>query len=227
MPTVLLVRHAQASYGTGDYDVLSGLGHEQVAALVAGLERRGTVADRVECGALRRQRETAEPCAEAVGRELVVDERWNEYDDADVLRHHSSSQARVARDPADGTPPLSSREFQTIVNEGLRGWVDAGSSSTCREPWPDFIATRTGALDDLARGLGKGETALVVTSSGVIAALAVALLGLPPGALIAFNHVSVNTAITKLVVGRGGTTLVSYNEHVHLEQEGSAFITYR
>lgn len=227
MPTVLLVRHAQASYGTGDYDVLSGLGHEQVAALVAGLGRRDTVAHRVECGSLRRQRETAEPCAAAAGRELVVDERWNEYDDADVLRHHSSSPARVAHDPVDGTPPLSSREFQTIVNEGLRNWVDAGASSACRESWPDFIATRTAALDDLAHGLGKGETALVVTSSGVISALAVALLGLPADALIAFNHVSVNTGITKLVIGRGGTTLVSFNEHVHLERQGPALITYR
>jgi broad specificity phosphatase PhoE len=227
MPTVLLVRHAQASYGASDYDVLSSLGREQVAALVAGLERRGTVADRVECGALRRQRETAEPCATAAGCELVVDERWNEYDDADVLHHHSSSTARLARDPVDGTPPLSSREFQTVVNEGLRGWVAAGSSSACREPWPDFVATRTAALDDLTAGLGKGETVIVVSSSGVISALAVAVLGLPPDALIAFNHVSVNTGITKLVVGRGGTSLVSFNEHVHLEEAGSASITYR
>jgi broad specificity phosphatase PhoE len=203
------------------------LGREQVVALVAGLRRRDAVAHRVECGTLRRQRETAEPCAAAAGRALVVDERWNEYDDGDVLRHHSSSPARLAHDPVDGTPPLSSREFQTIVNEGLRGWVDAGASSPCQESWPDFIATRTAALDDLARGLGKGETAVVVTSSGVIAGLAVALLGLPSYALIAFNHVTVNTAITKLVIGRGGTTLVSFNEHVHLEQQGSALITYR
>ena len=37
MPSILLVRHAQASFGAADYDVLSERGHEQVTALVAGL----------------------------------------------------------------------------------------------------------------------------------------------------------------------------------------------
>lgn len=227
MPTVLLVRHAQASYGSADYDVLSDLGHEQVTALVAGIERRGIAPDRVQCGSLRRHRDTAAPCAAAAAVDLTVDGRWNEYDDADVLHHHSSSRARVARDPGDATPVLSSREFQTIVNEGLRGWVAAGPSSPCRQPWPDFLATATDALEDLAAHLGKGQTALVVSSSGVIAALAVALLGLPPEALVAFNHVSVNTGITKIIAGRGGLSLVSFNEHVHLEQAGTHLITYR
>ncbi len=43
-------------------------------------------------------------------------------------------------------------------------------------------------------------------------------LGVPPNALIAFNHVSVNTGITKLVVGCGGTTLISSNEHAHVAE---------
>jgi hypothetical protein len=40
--------------------------------------------------------------------------------------------------------------------------------------------------------------------------------------------VSVNTAITKIVVGREGRTLVSYNEHSHLEWAGGGtLVTYR
>ena len=226
MPTILLVRHAQASFGAADYDVLSAVGHEQVAALVAGLERRGITPACVVSGALRRQRETAEPCAAAAGLDITIDDRFNEYDDADVLTHHSTSPARLAHHAGDA-PPLSSREFQVILNEGLRSWVAAGTSSPCRLPWPSFHGQVTAALGDVAGDLSKGQTAVVVTSSGVIAALAASLLGLAPDAFIAFNHVSVNTAITKVVVGRGGTTLVSYNEHAHLEAADAALITYR
>jgi broad specificity phosphatase PhoE len=220
-----LIRHAQASFGQEDYDVLSERGPDQVAALVAGLRRRGITADRVVSGALRRQRDTAAPCAAALGLEVSVDERWNEYDDRDILPHYASVHAGLDRRQSDDT--LSSREFQQILNGALRGWITAGPDCPCREPWPHFLGRLTTALDELSAGLGRGQTALVLSSGGAIAALTTALLGLPPEALIAFNHVSINTGITKLTVGRGGTTLISSNEHAHLEEADPSLITYR
>jgi len=227
MPTVLLVRHAQASYGAADYDVLSPLGHEQTEALVAGLGRRRAITSHVVSGTLRRQRETANRCADAARVEARIDARWDEYDDADVLQHHSSSNARVSAASDGGGPVLDSREFQRIVDDALGRWVRAGTSSPCRQSWPDFSATSWEALHKLTAGLAKGETALVVSSSGAIAAVAIALLGLPAEALVRFNHVSVNTGITKLVVGRSGISLVSFNEHVHLDELGTKLVTYR
>lgn len=220
-----MIRHAQASFGTADYDVLSERGDQQVGALIAGLERRGIAADRVICGTLRRQRDTAAGCAAAVGLEVTVDERWNEYDDRDVLTHYASVPAGLERRAGDSE--LSSGEFQEILNQALRQWVLAGSASPCREPWPQFRARLMAALDAVAGDLGKGQTALVVSSGGAIAAIIAELLGLPPEALIAFNHVSVNTSITKLVVGRSGTTLVSFNEHAHLDEADASLISYR
>jgi hypothetical protein len=38
------------------------------------------------------------------------------------------------------------------------------------------------------------------------------------------NPVTINTAITKVVSGRGGLTVVSYNEHVHV---GTEMLSYR
>jgi hypothetical protein len=67
----------------------------------------------------------------------------------------------------------------------------------------------------------------VFTSGGTLAALCVALLQLPDDAFVAFNRVSVNTGVTKVVHGRSGTTLVSFNEHGHLERGASALVTYR
>lgn len=226
MPSILLIRHAQASFGAADYDVLSDTGREQVTALVSGLRHRGIHASKVVCGDLRRQRDTAGPCAEDAGAPLIVDPRWNEYVDRDILTHHASIPAGLEHHAGD--EPLSSRDFQAILNEALRAWIDAGEDGPCAETWPAFAARIHGALEDLARSLGKGETALVVSSGGVIGALCAGLMRLPAHALIAFNHVSINAAITKLTVGRGGITAISVNEHAHLEaSDGSSLVTYR
>lgn len=226
MPSILLIRHAQASFGAADYDVLSERGLAQVQALVAGLAARGVRADRVVSGTLRRQRDTAQPCALAVGLELELDERWNEYSDRDILTHHAAVPAGLEHH--EGDAPLSSREFQEILNGALRGWIEAEAGGACQETWPAFRDRLAGALRELAGELGRGQTALVVSSGGAIAAVCAELMGLPPTALVAFNHVSINTGICRLAVGRAGVTVISVNEHAHLERaDGESLVSYR
>ncbi len=36
-----------------------------------------------------------------------------------------------------------------------------------------------------------------------------------------------NTGITKLAVGRAGTSLISFNEHAHIDDDGGKLLTYR
>jgi broad specificity phosphatase PhoE len=176
-------------------------------------------------GSLRRQRDTAEPLAKAAGADLAVDPRLDEYDDRDILSHYA--EVPVGLERRRGDEAISSREFQLILNRALDAWIAAGAHSPCREPWSDFDARVRAALDAVAGALTKGQMALIVSSGGAIAALTAALLGLAPEALVAFNHVSINTGITKLVVGRGGVTLVSCNEHAHLEEVDPGLISYR
>jgi hypothetical protein len=61
----------------------------------------------------------------------------------------------------------------------------------------------------------------------VIATLCGILLGIPEIGLVKLNRVTVNGGITKLVSGRGGLTLLSFNEHGHFEGEHSSLLTYR
>ena len=58
MAELWLVRHAQASFGTDDYDRLSELGHRQSRWLGQWFADRDIVFDRVVTGSLRRHRET-------------------------------------------------------------------------------------------------------------------------------------------------------------------------
>jgi broad specificity phosphatase PhoE len=227
MPAILLARHGQASFGTADYDRLSPTGLEQTAALAADLERRGVRIDAVVSGTMTRQRGTAEPVAAAVGRELTIDAGWDEFDSADVFEHHSSSALREERPAGSDQPEISSREFQAVLDDALHAWIAAGDESATAEPWPVFARRVAAARSALLDRLGPGETALVSTSGGVIAAICVELLAVPDATAVAFNRVTVNTGVSRIVSGRSGTTLVTFNEHAHLERNGHSLVTYR
>ena len=227
MPSVLLVRHGQASFGGESYDVLSERGHEQAGVVAADLDARGLNATRLISGGLRRQLDTAAPIAERTGLEVEVDPRWDEYRSDDVLSHHSEVDAREERAAGSPAPEISSRDFQALLEDALHAWIDAGDGGPAQEPWPAFAARVEGALRGAADGLGSGETAIVSTSGGVVAAVCALLLGVPARSMVAFNRVSVNSGITKIAVGRGGMTLVSFNEHGHLDRHGDGLLTYR
>jgi broad specificity phosphatase PhoE len=211
VPTILLARHGQASFGAADYDVLSDAGRKQATLLAADLTRRGVHVARVVSGTMLRQRATAE----ALGQPVEIDARWDEYDADDILAAHSGSEVRLAG------VALEPREFQGLLEGALRGWIEAGAGGPAREPWSAFAERVAAALAALAGSLSSGETTLVATSGGVIAAIGAALLGADFAAL---NRVAINTGVTTVVTGRGGTTLISFNEHAHLP---SALVTYR
>jgi broad specificity phosphatase PhoE len=226
VPTVLLVRHAQASFGSADYDVLSPLGVEQATVLAAALTRRNLNVTRIAAGSARRQRETAEPVAIASGLEIETDPRWNEYETEEVLAHHAKELVSL-EGTGEGGGEISSRDFQAVLDDALRAWVEAGAQTTAAQAWPDFLASRTAALHDFAAVLGSGETGIVFTSGGVLGAIGAHLLGEHADLFPRLNRVVVNAGITKLVAGRGGTSLIAFNEHGHIDEAGARLLTYR
>jgi len=221
MPSILLVRHAQASYGGTDYDVLSDLAVEQIRALQTTFAARGIDLARlsVVTGPRRRHRDTA---AQAFPDEPpVIDEGWDEYPAADVLARYGGPKAARASLTGGGDSGLSSGAFQDELDAALTRWV-ADRSST----WGDFCRRANAALARLASGLPSGHVGIVFTSAGAIASVVAAALG-APSAFVPLNRVQVNTGVTKLVVGRSGTSLVAFNEHAHLEGVGRSLMTYR
>lgn len=225
MPTVLLVRHGQASFGTDDYDVLSEAGHRQAEIVAASLAERGYRADRLICGTLRRQRETADAFAARGAPEPEIKPGWDEFDSEDILRHHADAAIRLH--VPEGGVKLTNRDFQAALEVAQAQWVDHAERSPTSQTWPDFTGAGTAALRDLAARLTSGETAIVVTSGGVIAALLCALWDAPAALFPALNRVTVNASVTKLAVGSTGTNVISFNDHSHLESVDRALVTYR
>jgi broad specificity phosphatase PhoE len=227
MPTVFLIRHAQASFGTADYDVLSEVGRQQAVALDQGLRARGVRADRVLLGSQRRQRETMELCRIAASSEVTVDARLDEYDHADLFKHYEPRAVAIWREEDEAATRMSRGELQALLDQALWRWAVDAEDSACEETWPAFRARALAAIADLVTGLAQGEQALVFTSAGVTAAICSHLLRGSADAFVALNRVAVNTGVTKLVHGRAGTNFISFNDHSHLEQSAPSLLTYR
>ena len=225
MPTVLLVRHGQASFGAADYDVLSEVGRRQADIVAASLAERGYHPDRLYSGTLRRQQETAAAFRALGAPDLEVEPRWDEFDTDDVLTHHSESSLRIQGDGAGET--LTNRGFQAALEPALAEWVAHAERSPTSQTWPQFSGAGAAALGDLATELGPGETAVVVTSGGAIAAVIGALLGAPAEVFAALNRTLVNAGVTKIAIGSTGTNVLSVNDHSHLELVDRDLVTYR
>jgi broad specificity phosphatase PhoE len=213
MGQVLLVRHGQASFGSDDYDVLSDLGERQAAVLGRSLAARGTDPSAVLHGQMVRQRRTAEVLADAAGWTLPLecDADWDEMDHLEVLSRHPA--------PSDDPSP---REFQAWFEAATDRWITGAA-----DDYAESFATFTGRVEAaLRRAADRDGTVVVVTSGGPVSWVVAQLLGADTGTYRRLAAVVVNTGVTKLVTGRRGLTLVSFNEHAHLEAE-PGLLTYR
>ena len=226
MPTILLVRHGQASFGAENYDELSAPGQKQAQVFADHLVGRGLNVQELVSGSMRRQLDTAAASAQVLNRAVAIDPRWNEYPMDTILATYSQTEVRAG--VAEPEHATTAAAYQHLLERALAAWIAAGADdSSGPETWPDFQRRAQDALQELSDRLEPGAAALVFTSGGVIAALAAWLLQLPAEAMIGLNRVAVNTGVTKLVSGRRGVTLVSFNEHAHLEQVPHTSITYR
>ena len=210
MGQLLLVRHGQASWGAADYDVLSAAGEQQ--AEVLGRALAGIAPDLVVHGSMLRQRRTAEIAVEAAGwsAEVSLDERWNEMDHLAVL----------ARQPQDFDGEPDRQQFQAWFEAATTRWTSGGHDDDYDESFPAFRSRVAAALADLA----EAGTAVVVTSGGPISSVTAELLAADVPTYTRLAPVVVNASVTRVVSGRRGLTLVSFNDHQHLPPD---LLTYR
>ncbi len=199
MAVVLLVRHGQASFGADDYDVLSELGREQSLLVGAELARRRLRNPAVVSGTLRRQRDTATLALPHA--QVRADPRFDEYDTGDLLLRYGS--------PAPAA--TTSRELQPLLDQALQAWIQDLDGS-----WPAFSTGAHAALEQVASDLAPGQDAVVFTSGGILAAVTSQLLGAGDQAVVGLNRVVVNAAVTTVVAGGRGPSLVTFNDHAFL-----------
>ena len=222
MGQLLLVRHGQASWGAADYDVLSETGWEQSRLLGKALAARGIVPDVAVQGGMRRHRETAEAClGELSGDpEPLVDDGWDEFDHVAMLEK--------LRAPFEGRQPTRA-EFQEWFEAATDRWTGGEYDEEYTEPFGAFTDRVGSALRRTAERAGRAPrscSAAAARSPGRRRACSATRPSWRPRAWRKLNPVCVNSGLTRLVNGRRGTTLVSFNEHAHLDGVPDV-LTYR
>jgi broad specificity phosphatase PhoE len=214
MAELVLVRHAQASFGTDDYDRLSELGWRQSRWLGEYFAQRGATFDAVLRGSLRRHAETLAGIAQGLGRDLdaAEDARLNEYDSHALL--HAHLKGKPMPQSADR------REHFRILREAMYAWTDGTLAGHPHEPFSEFRGRVLGALADLRAG--RAKRVLVVSSGGPISTILAEVLGMPQRGVVDLNLQTRNTGITELQAGARRIQCISFNNVPHLDRPDRA-----
>ena len=214
MAELVLVRHAQASFGAEDYDKLSELGWRQARWLGEYFRERGAAFDLHVRGSLRRHEETLVGIAEGMGRALesAADARLDEYDSRALLQAHLKGRPM----PQGG----DRREHFRILREAMYAWTEGTLDGASHEPFSEFRARVLAALTELRRGAAK--RVLVVSSGGPISTMLAEVLGMPQRGVVDLNLQTRNTGITELQAGAGRIHCVSFNNVPHLDRPDRA-----
>jgi broad specificity phosphatase PhoE len=214
MAELVLVRHAQASFGADDYDKLSELGWQQSRWLGEYFAERGAAFDRVVRGSLRRHAETLAGIAEGMGRELAADEdaRLNEYQADVLLRAHTGKDAFQREGDR--------REHFRVLREAMYAWTEGALALESQHRFDVFRGRVLGALAALRSGQAK--RVLVVSSGGPISTILVEVLGMPMRGVVDLNLQTRNTGISELQAGASRIHCVSFNNVPHLDRPDRA-----
>jgi len=239
MSTIFLTRHAQASFGTDDYDRLSLIGHKQ--AYVAGeyLHTVGSI-DTIYSGPARRHLETAQGIAKTVRTKegtvpaIKIDPRLNEVDTDNqfkhlvpILKEHDAEIAQLAEEAKK-----SSRSYQKVLSRVFTHWQDLPADYAHLESWPTFSTRVYSAIKDIARDVGSGANTVVVSSGGSIATITQHIIGLPKSGAYPLFEALINCSITRLLHTRDRISLGSFNDYSYLHalgemRDGEKLVTFR
>lgn len=230
MPVIHLVRHGQASFGQRNYDALSERGFAQARVLGAHLRAALPRAFVTTCGTMQRHRQTAAACLEGMGHPALCkdDEGWNEFDHDRIitaLRPEYADPDQLRRDMLVEPDPRSA--FQVLFAQAVARWAGGGHDEDYAEPWPAFRARCRAALQRLVATLPASTDAIVFTSGGPICAIAQELLYISDEEGFKLNWVHVNCGVTRLIAGRQGISLSTFNGYAHFDGTHADLVTYR
>lgn len=228
MAVIYLIRHGQASWGKADYDDLSATGIAQSQHLGGVLLKRIGRPDMIVAGNMRRHKQTAEHVLTHMGlsAEWRIDPGWNEYDHQELIIRQNPKYKSRAYMMADLARTLKPKEaFQSFFEKALDRWVSGVHDDEYRESWPMFRRRIDDSLNSIVND--QADSAMVFTSGGAISATVKRLWNMPDSEWRKLNRVVTNASVTKIVVGRRGMHLSTFNDHGHFEGEHRRLLTYR
>jgi broad specificity phosphatase PhoE len=222
MPIIYLVRHAQASFGSENYDRLSDLGRQQSRWLGEYFAARGLEFTRVLAGSLVRQRDTAAEILGSMGR---PDLQVEEHPGLDEYPGEALYKAFAARDPVEHQR-ADYRDYWRTFRAAMQAWTQDRLQDV-PETWAQFGARIQQALETATQGAAREDALLVVSSGGAIGRAIADIVQSPADIAIELNLQFRNTGFCELLASPGKLRLLSFNSIAHLEtSERRSAITF-
>ena len=225
MGSIYLIRHAQASFGAQDYDVLSPLGYRQAEALGDYLAQLGIRFDRCISGELHRQQDTARTTLSRLAHSdgsqpsLEIDAAFNEFQADAVIRAHLPELLEVEPNALHILRNAASHraEFQRLFTFVVHRWISGEHEKEELESWSSFLERVAGGLERLLEQAEKSDKIAVFTSGGTITALLQRIIGVPAVKAFELNWQIINTSLSQLKFRGREVALASFNSHAHLQ----------
>lgn len=235
MARICLIRHAQASFASEDYDALSPLGHQQAKRLgeyFASLYQPELIIS----GAMLRHQQTADGFRHAVNKQTSFETQsgFDEFDHMDVLRVYNprwQTHGDIVNDMAEQENP--SHFFQQQFQNAVEHWYSGDHDKEYRESWPGFQQRVNRAFAQLQQQALSEEIRqlIVVSSGGSISVVLGEMLGLSARKIFALNAVMVNAGISEVLFRSEelgiNSSLSVFNNFSYLQQHNPDWVTYR
>jgi len=235
MANIYLIRHAQASFGTENYDRLSVLGCRQAEVLGQYLRECEIHFDAIYSGDLERQVTTANIASGSQPVEVPqqLDSRFNEVrldEQLDLLAPEvANTHPEIHELVRKGLK--SSKDYQKAIEAVFNYWVSPQCKVTGVQSWADFSTAALAGLTDVMEAQGPGKSVGIFTSGGTIATIVSQVLGLDGEHAYKFFEPSINCSVTRLIYNSRKVSLSYFNDHSYLDllgqQLGERLVTYR
>jgi broad specificity phosphatase PhoE len=235
MSEIFLVRHAQASFRSENYDRLSDLGVRQGEILGDYFAGLGLNFDAFYSGCMERQKDTAyavmsrlPPSGGHAG--LLIAEEFNEYDAHTIIKTLAPVMTR--EDPTM-TAALENlftdgKSLERVFEWAMFRWASGQCHVPEVESWENVKQRVRDGLAKVVGETGVNKRVAVFTSGGAICATMQMALGLGDLETIRLALRIRNASVSTFQYRDNGPLLVSFNSVAHLEQrKDPELITYR
>lgn len=211
MQQIFLIRHAQASFGTDNYDRLSELGHQQADILGEYFASRNVTFDYLVRGDMCRHEQTAAGILRHQQQVVTeTDARFNEFDFEQVVTAYLIANPTLK--PADDAPRS---QWYKVLKDAMLAWSADELVNLQGETWQQFNERTFNAFNQSKSTPNKKIA--IVTSGGVIAMLLGRILGVSSAQKINFNLQIRNTSVTQLFCSENQVQLSYFNGIAHLD----------
>ena len=239
MSRLFLIRHAQASFLSENYDQLSDHGIDQAKILGESLASNEFIFDKIYSGTLNRQQHTRQMVEEVYDAQkisfpkVIEEDRFNEYPAEEIMTslgkylvENNDVAANLYKKCNDSTSENERHlYFQKLFELILESWVNNDTKEVNLSiSWKDWSNGVRNAIDDIQSQAKSGELIGVFTSGGPIGVSVQTVLDAPEIKAAELNWRVYNCSLTKFTFSAERFSLDQFNDVSYLSPD---ILTYR